>query len=424
MKEENGPLFALIAFILLSLYFGIYAYLRYQDLYPSQGKDKDAEIKSLRDEVDGLDSKRKDLEVQAEFYKQRIREQQTLYSYNQDLNDAYSLEYERRRKLLDTGEKFEAQATELSGLVSTQKQGTLQRLTKETTESRDAMDRDVKESSDKKEQAIARVRQLKEEFDDFTKKNRLSKNYEQSSLDDSKSVLLDLTQREIERADIFSEADGKVIVADPLHNFVVIDLGTAAGVRNGFRFECFALHAGNKKVHKAYIEVIRADVSKSECIIIKRPVPLPKDPLSEYVAEEPEATFSPYQESGRKGASAQTLSGTPKTELLGFNTKEPIVDGDLVQNPLYSPGKSYTFYIAGVKEIVNERQKSAIRYRWTEIKSMIEFYGGKVSTTADVNVNYVIAQKNAKDDPEFLKAIDLGLPVIYEWELFRFLDTK
>ena len=89
-----------------------------------------------------------------------------------------------------------------------------------------------------------------------------------------------------------------------------------------------------------------------------------------------------------------------------------------------------TFYIAGAKEIVNEQQKSAIRYRWTEIKAVIEAYGGKVSPVADTTVDYVIAQKNPKTEgtdaekAEFQKAVDLGLPVIYEWELFRFLESK
>jgi len=116
--------------------------------------------------------------------------------------------------------------------------------------------------------------------------------------------------------------------------------------------------------------------------------------------------------------------------MMGMNKEDPIAEGDLVQNPFFTPGKSLTFYIAGSKEIVNETQKSAIRYRWTEIKGVIEAYGGKVSPVADTTVNYMVCQKNPKTEgtdaekAEYQKAVDLGLPVIYEWELFRFLESK
>ena len=36
-------------------------------------------------------------------------------------------------------------------------------------------------------------------------------------------------------------------------------------------------------------------------MIVERPVALPRDPLSEYIAKEPEEMFSPYQESGQEG---------------------------------------------------------------------------------------------------------------------------
>ena len=157
---------------------------------------------------------------------------------------------------------------------------------------------------------------------------------------------------------------------------------------------------------------------------------LPKDPLSDYVATEPEQLYSPYQESGRKDATAQPLSGRPKMIITGAHKTDPIVEGDLIQNPFFAPGKTFTYYIAGAKKMENDRQKSAIRYRWTDIKRVLESYGHSVSPVVDTNVNYIIAQKNAETDgddnekAEFVKAKNLGIPVIYEWELFRFLDTR
>jgi hypothetical protein len=392
-------------------------------------KSKDAEIakikieiQKMKDEIDGY------RETSAKL-KEQIRVQQAKFALSTDLYNEYGAEYERRRQQSEQAEKFDKQASELQGIVSKLKSETLTRVNKETSEVREKMEKDLQEKNTTKEAAIARLRQFKEEYESDVKKYRSQKNYEQSSLDESKSVLSDLTQREIERADIFNEADGKVIYSDAVHNLVIINLGTAAGVRNGYRFECYAAKPGKQHVTKAWLEVRRADASKSECIVVKRPILMPKDPLSDYVATNPEEMFSPYQESGNKTSTVQPLSAA-RLISTGVAKENPIVEGDLVENPFFVPNKTLTFYIAGAKELTNERQKSAIRYRWTEIKSVIESYGAKVSPVVDTTVNFVIAQKNPKTEgtdqekAEFQKAIDLGLPVIYEWELFRFLDSK
>ena len=150
---------------------------------------------------------------------------------------------------------------------------------------------------------------------------------------------------------------------------------------------------------------------------------MPTDTQSGYVATEPEEIYSPVAQSGKKGFSAEVMTAT-KTVMSGQNMMDPVVEGDLIQNPFFDAGRQIIFYIAGSKEVVGERQKSAIRYRWTEIKDMAERYGAKVVAEVDTNVNYVIAQKNPGDDPEYKKAVDFGIPIVYEWELFRFLDNK
>ncbi|MCY3020005.1 MAG: hypothetical protein NTW87_13380 [Planctomycetota bacterium] len=432
MKEENGPLIALIVFAVLSIFFGVMAYLRYQDLMSPEdpSKSPDAKIKLLQKDIQDQEDNIVTLTRQATSLREEVRRQQALYNFYSEMFAEYGAEYTRRMELVKWAENFEKQAGELSGMVTDLKSKTLANVNKETNEAREQMEKGLQEKTASKEQAITRTRQAKEEFDADVKKFRSQRNYEQSGLDEVKSVLTDLTQREVERANIFNQADGHVILSDTVNKVVVLDIGTATGVRNGYRFECFALRPGNKRVHKAYLEVKRADVSMSECLIVQRPVLLPKDPLSPYVAKEPEEMFSPFQESGKKGFSAQPLSAPPKQVMMGMSKEDPIVEGDLVQNPFFAPNKSYTFFIAGSKEIVNEQQKSAIRYRWTEIKAVAEFYGGKVLNAVDTTVNYVIAQKNPKTEgtdaekAEFQRAIDLGIPVIYEWELFRFLDTR
>jgi len=207
-----------------------------------------------------------------------------------------------------------------------------------------------------------------------------------------------------------------------VHSLAVIDIGTTVGVRNGYRFEVYTMKPGNKKVVKGYLEVQRANASKSECIIVHRPVLMPKDAFSDYVADQPEEMYSPYQKSGKQDATAAPLTGASRPTVMGMNPLNPIVEGDLIQNPFFNTKKKLTFYICKA-EMVEAQQKNMIKYRRGEIKSVAEFYGAKVVDAVDADVNYVIVQKKPEDD-QYKKAKDLGIPMIYEWELFRFLDNK
>ncbi|HYF49742.1 MAG TPA: BRCT domain-containing protein [Planctomycetota bacterium] len=432
MKEENGPLIALVIFILLSALFGYWAYGHYTEVVGDEQNggppSMDKKIKAERDEIAVLEGDVKKARQDIDLLGAGIFQQKEEYSYQKNLYDAFEGEEQRRIKLHEVMTKNSQQADELNDKINTKKNETLSRITTETSDVRERMDRELQVLTTDKEASAGRQRVLNEEFEADKKKYLASKNYEQSTLDESKSILADLTQRDIERAEVLTEVDGKVVLADVVTNVVIIDIGTAVGVKNGMRFEAFTIRPGNKKVVKCYLEVKKADVSKSECIIVRRPVLLPKDPLSEYVAGQPEEMFSPYQESGKKGATAQPLSGKPRPTVME-NRQDPIVEGDFIQNPFFSTKKTLTFYIAGAKEIQNERQKSAIRYKAAEIKAVVEAYGGKVSATPDVGCDYMIAQKSPQEGTdaeraEFIRAKDLGLPVVYEWELFRFLENK
>jgi NAD-dependent DNA ligase len=433
MKEENGPLIALIVLVVLSIVFGVLAWTNYKELVgddPEGSQSKDTEIRKVARQVEELESRIAEQRLKARVLREAIREQLVAHDLAANEYDMYGMEYERRRKLGEWLGEYEKSAASLSGTISELKNKTMTNITRESTGVREEMEKFLQERTKEREEAIARTREVTDKFKLDVIKYRQQKNYEQSSFDDAKSVLGDLTQREVERATVFTEADGRVLLADIVSNVVVIDIGTSAGVQNGYRFEVYASQPGKGKLVKGYIEVRSAGPSQSSCFVVKRPVALGKDPNSDYVAREPEEMFSPYQESGRKGFTAQPLSGQAKLVMTGMPKDNPIVEGDLVLNPFFKPYTALSFYIAGAKEIVNEMQKSAIRYRWTEIKAVIESYGGKVLPAVDVNVDYVIAQKNPKTEgtdaekAEFQRAVELGLPVIYEWELFRFLERR
>ena len=428
MKEENGPLIALVVFIVLSLLFGIMAY---QDKKELDGNVQD-KIPSWQEKVDGEQAKIDDLRREIEGYdfkiagyRKQIQQQLEAYDFFAGAFENYDGEYERRRKLVDAADAYNVQGATLAEKVSSLKSATLTTINGWTSKAHEEMDQEVTEKTKATAAAVGRKNQIDEELVTEIKKHGASMNYEKSRRDETKQTLSDLTQREVERATVFTEPDGKIVFADDVHNILVIDIGSAAGVRNGFRFEIFAMRPGKNKVSKGYLEVVRADPAKSQCKFLNKLMSLPKDALSEYVGQQPEELYSPYQQSGNKDSTVQTMTGA-KPAILGYNTQDPIVEGDFVQNPLFSPGKKYTFYIAGLKELDKDtgKQKSAIRYRWTEIKSVVEYYGGKVVNDVDIDVNYMIAQKDPTSDDKYVKGVELGIPVIYEWELFRFLDNR
>ena len=428
--RDSGPLVGLIVFVVLSLVFGFMAYTSYSDLVGDDPETThlDREIEKAQIEAITQEQNLARMRSQIAATRQQLDFEQARFEYLDYLangeNGLYEQAYKGRRKVAEAGKQFEATAKALGEKMAELKQKTKTQLSKDEADLREKTDGDVKKLRDQKEGSLSRAAGEKQAADRDERDYRQRKNYEQSSLDEFRRQLDYLTAREVERATVLGEPDGRVILSDPVHNTIFIGLGTNHGVKNGFRFECFGLRAGLEKVHKAYLEVRCAGAESSECFILTKPVRLPRDPLSEYVANQPEELYSPRQESGKKGALIQPLSGAPKEVLMTMDPLNPIVVGDYVQNPFYRPHKSYTFYIAGDKVITQGVQRSAIAYQWPHIERTVQFHGGSVARKVDLGVDYVIAQRNPQDDAEYNRAVTLGIPVIYEWELFRFLDQE
>jgi hypothetical protein len=441
--QDSGPLIALVAFIILSLVFGFFAYDWYGKLEgdnPEGGEEAstrmDAQIRRAQLDIEKVEKEIRSVQSEIAAARDQLAFQRARYEFGryltvgQELDEKkgviglYELAYKARLGIVDAGKKFETAATELGTKVKEKKEETKGVFRKEETAVREQSEGVVKKLQEDKDASLARVAAEKQSLDRDEKTYRQNKNYEQSALDEYKRQLDYLTSREVERATVLNEPDGKVITSDPVHNVVIINLGTAHGVRNGWRFEVFEWKPGNRKVHKAFIEVRKASVDVSDCLILQKPIKLPRDPLSNYIGTQPEELWSPYQESGRAGALLQGLTGEPKSVPMGMSVMNPIVVGDHIQNHFFSPGKSYTFYIAGDKVIQQGVQKSAIAYSWPQIERVLESYGAKVSKKVDLSVNCVLAQKNPQDDPEYNRAVALGIPVLYEWEVFRFLNQE
>lgn len=432
--QDNGPLIALIFFVLASGWFGWLAYERQQALEGSDpsgeatgtSTHKDVEIEDAKDEVLQLENDVAVLQGQIKDWRIQIEMQQKRMEYLKTLGDQYLRGHKVRLKLKDAGTKFKAHATKLGGDIDEAKQKTERNINKDESVVRESSEQQIRDLQQQMEASGLRIAEAQKLHQQDKKAFTDQKSYENTGLVEFKRQLDLLTQRDVVHGNLVSEIDGSVLLSDPVNNTIIINRGTSHGVKNGYRFEVFSMAPGNQKVHKAYIEVRNAKASMSDCQIMKKVVSLPRDPLSGYVAAQPEEVYSPNAQSGKEGNRAQRLVAEPKTVVTGMSLDAPILKGDYIQNPFYNAsGKTYTFYIAAEdKNVAHGRQKSAIAYTVDDIERVVTAHGSSIVPHVDLKVDFVIAQKNFEEDLEFLKVRELGIPVVYEWELFRFLDQR
>jgi hypothetical protein len=412
-----------VVLIVLSIIFGVMAYMSYSDLWdPAINKQNDREeaansINNLEQEIAAQDRAANEIREKICFQRQRGEYWATVWQ-------EYNTGNVSREKMEQAGKDQVARVAASRDKIVKDRQDLAQESRQKADKEREEGDKAAAAHRDKAKEAGTRKDEVQQAIVKLEADFKRQDTQEKSLMSEYKRQLEALTSRDIERAGLLREIDGRVILSDPQRNLVVIDRGTADKVRNGYRFEVFGLQIGRTKLHKGYLEVRRATPSFSECYVVARTLRLPRDPLSSYIASSPEELYSPYHESGKRGANVQMLTGEPKSVELSQNRDDPIIKGDYVQNPFYHPNRSYTFYVAGDKTVVHGLQKSAIVYPWKQIQQVLENYGCRVSPTVDLHVDYVIAQKNPQEDKEYEKAVRLGIPVIYEWELFRFLDQQ
>jgi peptidoglycan hydrolase CwlO-like protein len=424
MKSEIGVIVATVIVAIIAIVFGVMAYMNNGTLEgATPGDSKQAQIDDNQKKVDGLKDQLDLYQAKADKFQGDITQAQAdIDQYTKERKN-YEDAYTRRTKLVQSGNDFGAKAKELTDTLTEKKTASLTIISNEKRDNAAESAKRLDDLKTLKENAQKETDALTAEFDKRVKSNRAEMNYQKSKLADVNAQLADLTQREPERAFLLDRPDGKVVASDPLLNTVVINLGTGQGVKNGYRFEVYTIRPGAKHKTRGYVEVVKAGETQSQCMVLNYPIEMPVDKLADYVGSAPEEAFSPITQSGQKGTSINRMTET-RTVNIGPSKLDPILEGDLIENPFFEFGRTLTFYIAGSKEMVGERQKSAIRYTWLEIKAAAERYGAKVVDTIDTNVNYVIAQKNPQDDPEYRKAVDFGIPIVHEWELFRFLDNR
>lgn len=158
--------------------------------------------------------------------------------------------------------------------------------------------------------------------------------------------------------------DGKIVFADPRSQSVYINLGVGQKVLKGLKFDVYRQAPKAKRALVGRIEItkIMDKVSLATIIEIKNPL-------------------------------------------------DPIVNGDMIMNPLFNYQNPIHISIAGeFRKMKNE-----------EAKKLIEQIGAKVEPEVTVKTNFVvIAQKNEQHD-NYKKACAFGVTLINEETILRYI---
>jgi len=208
--------------------------------------------------------------------------------------------------------------------------------------------------------------------------------------------------------------DGIVLAVDIESRQAVINIGKRQGVKCGMRFEVFRFRQGNRRIRKGYLTVRNTGRETSSCIIVDMAIRLPRCPADGYTARYPEEQFCPHCTGSKGGARVQRLSGAPKETNLGMDQQNPIVAGDLIQNPLYDPGQKLHFAVKGEAEDPVSR-----KWKDQDFIAAIKRHGGVVDADVSAQTDVLLVGKCAMDAVR--KARELGIRVLHHYEVFDFL---
>lgn len=232
----------------------------------------------------------------------------------------------------------------------------------------------------------------------------------ETELNQARDDLRKFTARERQTADILP--NGTVIKTDYQTKIAIIDIGSSNGVKLGFRFEVFQIRGGVDRQSKGFLETKTVNPETSTCTMIERNIELPRCPVCGYTAHLPEELYCPYCSGGTSGIGVQKLSASPKKIVLGVNPDNPIAVGDFIWNPLFGGSKGKVVVYKGDPLLPN-------RFARVFIEETVRSYGNKLVEDISAEVKLLVAGRLAPDAVE--AARELGIPIVYEFELFPFL---
>jgi len=248
--------------------------------------------------------------------------------------------------------------------------------------------------------------------------NRYARRYEdkrnlrsrlETELDQTKDELQKASQRE--PADVDVSYDGVVLTVNVETRQAVISIGEEQGVKRGMRFEVFQVRRGGRRAHKGYLVVRSTGRETANCIILEQAVNLGRCPSCGYTARLPEETNCPYCTGSGQGLHIQRLSASPRAAVIGMTPDDPIVAGDLVQNPFLEPGKQLRIAVKG--------DPLHPSYKTEDLIAAVRWHGGIVDAEVGAGTDILLAGKWATEETR--RARELGIRVLHHFEVFDFL---
>jgi hypothetical protein len=283
---------------------------------------------------------------------------------------------------------------------------------------------ELRARKDKEERGYAKRRaELQMQIDEAEKelvrrKNRFDRRYSEkrdrrSRLETEYVGARDELQKLLveEPAAVDVSRDGVILTVHLSSRQVVTNIGSQHGVRAGMRFEVFQLRRGGRHVRKGFIVVRSAGRETSNCIIMNKLVNLPRSAASGYTAELAEELFSPYDTGPGGGFEVERLRGSPKEIVMGMNAEDPIVEGDLIRNPLFEPNRQLHFAVKG--------DPLHHKYGTEEILKAIRWHGGVIDPEINSQTDILLHGKWATE--EVRRANQLGVQVMHQSEVFDFI---
>ncbi len=183
------------------------------------------------------------------------------------------------------------------------------------------------------------------------------------------------------------EPQGRIDHSDLVLGKVWIDLGSRHGLRLGQRFEVFAFARGGRRHIKGLIEVQRMDESQAQCIII------PGVRMRDYETGQWHTLPEEY---------------------------EPIVQGDLVRTPFYSPSRRPVFVFVG-EDFKNPLYRTATD-GIDKIDRMIRRAGGILENQVSARTDFVITRLKPENDDGYQRAAQFGITFIDEDDIYKFIE--
>lgn len=420
----------IIAIVFLSIAVVALSMVSYQQYVNADAHLFELKNGSAKDIVDGYGNKsirelteaKVDLEEQAKKMLEQVEQAQTTVTALKD--DVQSKEaiigtFKDEKEKLDAlvGEKNK-EIEELKGELKR-----LQKLMNEPNTELETTRRNLAEYKLRVDELNRELKRVKQSYFKYKENAEQRERKLQSKSEQLKEALSKYKSIEASRDTRDTEQyDGEVLEVDVERRFAVINLGSVNRIKRGMQFDVIRWRF-NQWQKMGRIEVTKVFPSTASVAILTDVKTKLVCPLTGYVGA-PGMRYSPFAASGESNDKVVELVPMEVVEEDTMKAHDPILTGDKITNPFYSPTKTLAFAIAG------ETQE----FSHEELSNLIVRNGAKVVAEVGVESDYLvlgrvpdpanIASKERLALYQETKAAmetakQFGVPIMREVELLR-----